>query len=96
MISIKTLKSILVWLCKLVLAILDPHNTRGVEDVGPDLKDLSQRSGSLQSKPINDYSKDAEIEFLRKKADVLEKMLRDEIQRNTEQQKSLKAPPPSE
>lgn len=96
MIPIKTLKSILVWLCKLVLAILDPHNTRGVEDIGSDIKDLSQRSGTLQSMPKDDYSKDAEIEFLRKKADVLEKMLRDEIQRNTEQQKSLKAPPPKE
>lgn len=96
MISIKTLKSILVWLCKLVLAILDPNNTRGVEDVGPDLKDLKHRSDDLHTLPKDDYSKDAEIEFLRKKADVLEKMLRDEIKRNTEQQRSLKAPPPSE
>lgn len=91
MISFKALKSTLVVACKLILALLDPNHK---DNVSSDIDSLKIETKDLK-KDTDQLSKDAEIQYLRQKADVLEAMLRQEIEKNMKQQLSLKAPPPA-
>lgn len=75
----KLIEKIVLWICRTVIYFIEG------DDTFKDLENKNNSSNVNLQHPSKDYSKDAEIEFLKKRADLLEELLKIELQRKHEE-----------